>query len=84
MIHVFNVIYKKIKPFRLHRIILSRTSCGENKEKRWGKKVEMPGIEPGASRMRSERSTTELHPQSCQLPVKFHYFQTDLLHFDRS
>ncbi|VDK27149.1 unnamed protein product [Taenia asiatica] len=24
--------------------------------------VEMPGIEPGASRMRSERSTTELHP----------------------
>ena len=25
--------------------------------------VETPGIEPGASRMRSERSTTELHPQ---------------------
>ena len=24
----------------------------------------MPGIEPGASRMRSERSTTELHPRS--------------------
>ena len=24
--------------------------------------VETPGIEPGASRMRSERSTTELHP----------------------
>ena len=23
----------------------------------------MPGIEPGASRMRSGRSTTELHPQ---------------------
>ena len=26
------------------------------------KTVEMPGIEPGASHMRSERSTTELHP----------------------
>ena len=26
------------------------------------KKVEMPGIEPGAFHMRSERSTTELHP----------------------
>ena len=25
--------------------------------------LETPGIEPGASRMRSERSTTELHPQ---------------------
>ena len=24
--------------------------------------LETPGIEPGASRMRSERSTTELHP----------------------
>lgn len=31
----------------------------------WGKKkkkLEMLGIEPGASHMRSERSTTELHP----------------------
>ena len=27
------------------------------------KKMEMPGIEPGASYMRSKRSTTELHPQ---------------------
>ena len=26
------------------------------------KEVEMPGIEPGASYMRSMRSTTELHP----------------------
>ena len=25
-------------------------------------KLETPGIEPGTSRMRSERSTTELHP----------------------
>ena len=31
----------------------------ESKKK---KEVEMPGIEPGASHMRSERSTTELHP----------------------
>ena len=34
--------------------------------------METPGIEPGASRMRSERSTTELHPLNkagnhCQL-----------------
>jgi hypothetical protein len=26
------------------------------------KQVEMPGIEPGAFHMQSERSTTELHP----------------------
>ena len=25
--------------------------------------MEVPGIEPGASHMQSERSTTELHPQ---------------------
>ena len=29
------------------------------------KLVEMPGIEPGAFHMQSERSTTELHPRSC-------------------
>lgn len=35
-------------------------------------KVEMPGIEPGASHMRSERSTTELHPPSCVgLPILY-------------
>ena len=28
------------------------------------KEVEMPGIEPGAFHMQSERSTTELHPLS--------------------
>ena len=27
------------------------------------KNMEMPGIEPGAFHMRSERSTTELHPR---------------------
>ena len=27
------------------------------------KKMEMRGVEPRASRMRSERSTTELHPR---------------------
>ncbi len=27
------------------------------------KKLEMPGIEPGAFHMQSERSTTELHPR---------------------
>ena len=29
--------------------------------------VETPGIEPGASRMRSERSTTELHPHEAMM-----------------
>ena len=28
------------------------------------KSLEMPGFEPGASYMRSKRSTAELHPQS--------------------
>ena len=28
------------------------------------KKMEMPGIEPGAFHMQSERSTTELHPRA--------------------
>ena len=38
----------------------SIVKCGNGK---WSPtSVEMPGIEPGASRMRSERSTTELHP----------------------
>ena len=39
------------------------------KKKKKKKKVEMPGIEPGASHMRSERSTTELHPQSGEVLV---------------
>ena len=30
--------------------------------KEQGEKMEMPGIEPGASYMQSMRSTTELHP----------------------
>ena len=29
--------------------------------------MEMPGFEPGASRMQSERSTTELHPLAALL-----------------
>ena len=33
-----------------------------DRQKMWIKPVEMPGIEPGAFHMRSERSTTELHP----------------------
>jgi hypothetical protein len=31
------------------------------------KKLEMPGIEPGAFHMQSERSTTELHPLTFKL-----------------
>ena len=43
---------------------LMETKRKEKVRKNNGKKVEMPGIEPGASHMRSERSTTELHPHS--------------------
>lgn len=32
-------------------------------KKKYNALVEMPGIEPGTSHMRSVRSTTELHPQ---------------------
>ena len=28
--------------------------------------LEMPGIEPGAFHMQSERATTALHPRTCQ------------------
>ena len=37
--------------------------CVDGWKWREHKALEMPGIEPGASRMRSERSTTELHPR---------------------
>ena len=45
-----------------HLIVHERHSlCGLNYiDKKLG--VEMPGIEPGAFHMQSERSTTELHP----------------------
>ncbi len=42
------------------------------------KRVEMPGIEPGASYMQSMRSTTELHP----LIEQTHTFMV-LIHNDR-
>ena len=46
------------------RVAVMYASCvGWTEKKGIIEKVEMPGIEPGASRMRSERSTTELHPQ---------------------
>ena len=42
----------------LHTLLGLFNNNNSNKKK----KVEMPGIEPGAFHMRSERSTTELHP----------------------
>ena len=33
--------------------------------------VEMPGIEPGAFHMQSERSTTELHPRYMTIPYNY-------------
>ena len=43
------------------RVKNAKAFSGRRKKRK--KKMEMPGIEPGASHMRSERSTTELHPQ---------------------
>ena len=37
------------------------------------RKLEMPGIEPGAFHMRSERSTTEPHPQ---IPINVPLYKT--------
>ena len=46
--------------------------------------MEMPGIEPGASRMLSARSTTELHPLIFNVVTSVMYmcffFTSDLLH----
>ena len=41
--------------------------------------VEMPGIEPGAFHMRSERSTTEPHPQTSDLKS----FLSDVNYFSK-
>ena len=42
------------------------SELGMRRRQKWHiygrKNLEMPGIEPGAFHMRSERSTTELHP----------------------
>ena len=46
----------------MHTHRASRTACKERDD------MEMPGIEPGASRMQSERSTTELHPHLLTAP----------------
>ena len=37
--------------------------CGDSKNNNNKKNLEMPGIEPGAFHMQSERSTTEPHPR---------------------
>ena len=39
---------------------------GKRREKVEEKKVEISGFEPEASRMQSERSTTELYPQATE------------------
>ena len=40
--------------------------------------MEMPGIEPGAFHMQSERSTAELHPRAW-LPFLENHFRWDAL-----
>ena len=43
--------------------------CNKSSPPRIKKLMEMRGIEPLASRMRIERSTTELHPQGMEVVV---------------
>ena len=43
------------------------------------KEMEMPGIEPGASHMRSVRSTTELHPHAGNIRFKDKYVRFSLI-----
>ncbi len=45
----------KVTDIKFDQFLCSRFNCKV-------KQVEMPGIEPGAFHMQSERSTTELHP----------------------
>ena len=40
------------------------------------KRMEMPGIEPGAFHMQSERSTTEPHPQLIHLVPAMEWYPT--------
>ena len=47
-----------------HWAIVSFTNPENNRGLKRQKFLEMPGIEPGAFHMQSERSTTELHPLS--------------------
>ena len=54
----------------------------KKRQKRKKKDLEMPGIEPGAFHMQSERATTALHPLPCatnfsMLDLKNFLFMTD-------
>ncbi len=80
-----NYVGKKLcLPLKTTKSIIKKIQNNKKKHPKGGKKdkikrererkkkkdLEMPGIEPGASHMRSERSTTELHPQrNTQLPL---------------
>lgn len=47
---------REVPDFNLH------IKSNHRSEQEYQKHMEVPGIEPGASYMRSKRSTTELHP----------------------
>ena len=51
-------------------IVYCNTTLNVKAVQVWKIILEVPGIEPGASRMLSARSTTELHPLACTLMVK--------------
>ncbi len=54
-----------VTDIKFDQFLCSRFNC-----KYRVKQVEMPGIEPGAFHMQSERSTTELHPLHTSKSVK--------------
>ena len=52
------------RPFCLDKLHFANVYQEPPKKRKKKHTVEMPGIEPGAFHMRSERSTTEPHPQT--------------------
>ena len=57
-------------------IFISRKQSKITLRTKTKKNVEMPGIEPGAFHMRSERSTTELHPRTT-LNIALRYYMNE-------
>ena len=62
---VFTIyVYRTIRRKSLGELNLSLEEQFEYYREKQNQRLEVPGIEPGASYMQSMRSTTELHPLS--------------------
>ena len=62
-----------MRPRQLEIVILHVVNLAKQDPKGKRKIVETRGIEPRAFRMRSGRSTTELHPQLAQRVLQYNY-----------